>query len=172
MDVATLVKMELTEPILMCSASHLLSWGGEDYLALGDLGTIQEIDDSPGENKSIQFTLNGVKPELLSIALAEPVRGKVVTVRMAIVHPDTHAVIDAPVVWRGTLDQMSVTMNQTTSTVNVTAEHRGATFARPKPVRYTNVDQQKLYPGDTSLQYITSQANHQDVWPAASFFKI
>ena len=39
------------------------------------------------------------------------------------------------------------------------------------PVRYTDIDQQRLYPGDLFLQYVTDQAEKTIVWPKAEYFK-
>jgi len=55
--------------------------------------------------------------------------------------------------------------------IELTAETRSVTFRRVKALRLTNTDQQRLYPGDTSFQYITKQSSHQDVWPAASWYQ-
>ena len=166
-----LVEMLLTTPTRMCSATQAITYGGNEYLAIGHLGAVETIDDSPGEIKSMRFILNGVSNDLLAVALAEPIRGKAVYMRLAILDPDTHAVLDAPLIWSGTLDQMPIQMGKESSVISVTAEHRGATYARPKPLRYADGDQQRLHPGDTSLRFTTSQANHQDVWPAAAFFR-
>ena len=56
-------------------------------------------------------------------------------------------------------------------TVSVTAEHIAVAMSRPKGARYTDADQRRLFPGDRALEYIVSQATHQDVWPSAAFFK-
>lgn len=167
-----LVEMLLSEPVRMASAPIDIVYDGDTYLGLGDLGTIEPIDDSPGENKSLRFILSGVATSLLALALAEDIRGKPCHVRMAVLDPVTHEVLDAPLVWSGTLDQMPVSVGSDTSTISVTAEHRGTTYARAKPLRYTDVDQQRLYPGDTSLRFVASQANHQDIWPATSYWRI
>ena len=89
-------------------------------------------------------------------------------------HPtigSAHAVLDSPTVWAGTLDQMPISRGVNTSTIGVTALHRGATFRNPKPLRYTDSDQQQVSAGDTSMRYVVSQSQHQDIWPAASFFR-
>jgi hypothetical protein len=170
--IVLLVEMLMSEPVRLCSSSMNIVYDGAAYLGIGDLGTVEEVDDSPGEYKALRFALNGVRNDYLAIVLAENIRDKPCTLRMAVLDPITHVVLDAPVVWTGTLDQMPLTIGTETSTISVTAEHRGATYARPKPLRYIDSDQQLLYPGDTSMRFVESQSNHQDVWPAASFFKI
>jgi hypothetical protein len=92
-------------------------------------------------------------------------------VRLAVLDPATQAVLDAPIVFTGTLDQMPINHGAQTSTIGVTAIHRGETYRRPKPLRYTDGDQQLLHSGDTCMRYVISQSQVQDVWPAASYFR-
>lgn len=166
-----LVEMQLSSTIRLASSAATINWGGQDWIGAGSLGSIEEVADVTGEHKPLRFVLSGVPAANLAIALQEPIRDRPCIVRMAVLDPDTHAVLDAPIVWTGTLDQMPVTMSGETCTISVTAEHAGAAYARPKPLRYTDADQQRLYPGDTSLRFVVSQAQHQDVWPAASYFR-
>jgi hypothetical protein len=43
---------------------------------------------------------------------------------------------------------------------------------RPRVTRYTNNEQQRLYPGDTSLDVDPLTDAASLVWPAASYFKV
>lgn len=166
-----LVEMQLTSTLRLASSAVTISWGGFDWLGAGSLGAVEEVADTAGDYKSLRFVLSGVPASNLAIALAEPIRDKACILRLAVLDPDTHAVLDAPVVWTGTLDQMPVTLSGETCTIAVVAEHAGVAYARPKPLRYTDADQQRLYPGDTSLRFVVDQAQHQDVWPASSYFR-
>jgi hypothetical protein len=166
-----LVEMMLSTPVRLASSACHVEYGGDVYLAAGSLGTIDEIDDSPGDYKSMRFTISGLPSDAIALARSEDIRNKAVTVHLAILDPETHVILDAPQVWAGTLDRMPIEEGNGTATISVVAEHRGATFSRPKPLRYTDADQQRLYPGDTSLRFVVSQASHQDVWPAASWFR-
>lgn len=169
---AYLLDMFFVSTVRMTNTPFAIRFLGNDYLGVGNFGSVDEVDDSPGEYKPLRFTLSGVNNETLAIALNENISNVAMQLRMAVLEPTTQSVLDAPLVWSGTLDQMPIQFGKETSTISVTAEHRGATYARPKPLRYTDVDQQRLYPGDTSLRFVASQANHQDIWPAASFFKV
>lgn len=170
--VALLVEMLLTAALRLNTSPVNIAWNGHEWIGAGALGSIDEVADVAGEQHALRFTLSGVPSDLLAVALAEPIRGKACTVRLAVLHPDTHAVLDVPLAWAGTLDQMAITQQPgNTCSVSVTAEHAGAAYARPKPLRYTDADQQRLYPGDTSLRFVVSQSQHQDVWPAASYFR-
>jgi hypothetical protein len=172
MRVALLVEMMLSAPVRLCTANVNLDWAGSTYIGTGVLGAVNEVDDSPGEYKNLTFTLSGVDLAVISIALSENVSNKRVTVREAIIDSNSFAVLDAPVIWTGIMDQMPVQRDDDTATVSVSAEHRGITFARAKPINYTEVDQARIDPADTSLRFIQSQSTHQDVWPAASWGRV
>jgi len=165
-----LVEMHLTQTLRLTSASMPIDYAGNVYLGLGTLGGVDEVDDSPGDFKNLVFTLSGVALDMVSLALQENIRGKRVLLRQATLHPTTLEVLDAPIVWTGTLDQMPIQSGKETATVNVSAEPRGVTFGKPKPLNYTDDDQRRLYPGDTSHQYIQSQSTHEDTWPSATYF--
>lgn len=171
MILVLLVDMMLTVPVYMSSAPITISFGGVDYLGLGNLGSVEAVDDGPGEYKNLVFTLNGVASDVISLALNESIRGRAVYVRLATVSQSTGLVLDAPLIWSGSLDQMPIQMGQASSVINVTAEHRGVTFGRPKPINYTDADQKRLSAGDTSLKTIQSQSTHTDVWPSAQFWR-
>lgn len=169
---AVLVEMQLSATLRFSTASIDLTYAGGTYLGLGAIGTIEEVDDSPGEYKNVVFTLGGVATDVVSIALSENIRNKPVTIRLAIIDTASATVLDAPVIWAGALDQMPMTVTKETVSISVTAEHKGATFARTKPLFYTDGDQRRLITGDTSLKTIQSQSTHQDVWPSAEWFKV
>lgn len=169
--VAILVEMDLDATVYLSTAGVDLEWDGKAWLGASRVASISEVSDSAGERKSLNFGLSSVTPELLSASLGARIRGKRVRLYEAIVDIDAGLVRDAPLIWTGSLDQMSIEEGAGTGGITVTAEHRGTTFARVKALRYTDGDQQRLHPGDKSLQFVVSQANHQDVWPAAAWFK-
>ena len=166
-----LVELELSETLYLASSNVDIDWAGHTYRGMGLLGAVEAVEDVPSESKALRFTLSGLTPEAIGIALAEDIRNRPARLRLAVLDRESHAVIDAQPVWSGSCDQMPIVLSKETCTVSVTAEHRGATFGHPKPFAYTDGDQQRVYPGDTSLRFLVAQANHQDVWPAAGYFK-
>ncbi len=142
------------------------------YTGTGLLGSIGPVDDKVSEIGNMQFTLAGVDPAVIAIALQEAVRGRTVEVFFGIFDRDTRVLLDLTPVWAGRISTMQLSQEKDSATVQVTAEHRGVLFSRPKPLRYTDSDQQRLYPGDRCLEFLVSQSQAQDIWPAASFFKV
>lgn len=165
-----LIRMDLTVPVFVSTTGVNVEWEDSVWLGVDQVGTVEQIVDTAGERGPLRFQLS-VRNEVLALAMesADEARGKRCRVYLAVHHPETYAILSSELIWSGTLDQMTLTWGDKIGQVNVTAEHRGVTFGRAKPTRYTNADQQRLYPGDLALQYITSQANHQDVWPAAEW---
>lgn len=172
MALALLVQMSFDPPVRLASGSVAIEYAGQLYYGAGALGTVEPIVDAVDSGtQGLRFTLSGVPSEYVALALQESARGVACSVRLAVLHPDTQALVDAPLIWAGTLDQMPISRGATTSAVGVSAVHKGALLRRAKPLRYTDGDQQRLYPGDSCLRFLVSQAQKQDVWPAASFLR-
>ena len=168
--IAQLVEMDLTAQLCLTTARESIDWLGKTYVG-GKQTAIASIQDQGGAIEGLSFQISGVSNDTLAIALAEPIQGKAVRVYTCLMDADTQAILDVVLAWAGSLDQMPITQGPNTSVVTVTGEHRGLVFARPKGVRYADGDQQALFPGDLSLQFLVSQATHQDIWPAARFFE-
>lgn len=170
--ITVLVQLDLTATVYLNLSPVTINYDGHDWLGAGTLGTINEISEAAGEYTSLEFTLSGVPTDMVSLALGEVVRNKPVTVSLAILDPTTHEVEDVQTIWAGKLDTMTIKQANGSSVISVTAEPNAVEFARAKQFRYTDADQKAhVTPTDNSLRYIVSQAQHQDVWPAASYWK-
>ncbi len=167
--VVQLIDMQFTPNLRYTTAGHNIEWDGETWITAG-IGTVDPIEDSAGEVQALQFSLPGISAEQIALALTEPVEGTRVLVYDALVDPDTGEVAGAVRAWSGTLNVPSVEDGQV-ATVIVTAEHRGMSALRPKPSRYTDDEQQRLFPGDTSLDIDPATDAAPIPWPTASFFK-
>lgn len=164
-----LIDMELTSgTIYLTTAPTDIEYEGQTWIGGRQL-SVDQISDQGGELQGLRMTLSGVPSEMLALALAEPIQGRPVRARAALMDPETLAIGAVLSLWRGQLDQMPVRHGTETSVISVTAEHVGMRFARPKPLRYTDADQRRLYPGDRALEYLVSQSQHQDIWPSAEF---
>lgn len=164
-----LLEMQYDTPLYVNSSSVNIDWAGHTYLGAGALGAVDAVRDTAGEIASLKFALSGVPSDAIALALGESARNRACLLRLAILHPDTYAVIEAPLIFSGVLDQTAITESGATATVAVTAVHMGALLARRKSLLYTDADQKKLYPADTSLRFVVSQSQKKDVWPAANW---
>lgn len=169
---ALLLELGFTPAIRATSAAVDIDYGGNTFARVGNLGAVDPVRDSSGELAGLKFTLSGVPSENIALALGESARKKSCKLWCAILDPDTHAVLDASLIFAGELDQMPISQQGDTSTIGVTAIHMGMLFRRPRTLAQTESEQLRLYPGDTSRRFLVSQANHKDVWPAASFGRV
>ena len=143
------------------------------YIASRLLGQVGDVSDVPGEPQRLTLSLSGLDPAIIAIALGEQVRGRPIRLNLAVLDASTHAMLDVIPLWAGRMATMDITQDPQgpTASIKLTAEHRGVLFSRAKPLRYTDADQRKLFAGDKLLEYIVSQSSHQDIWPAASYWK-
>lgn len=166
------VQMDFGTVLRLHTGDGTISHGGNDWLGTGAIGSIEEIADAVGEHKPLRFTLSGVQSSYLALALGSDIKNVAATVSVCVLSAsDRKTIVDVLQVWSGKLDQMPIRMAGDTCSISVTAEHAGTAYARPKPLRYTDDDQQRLYPGDTCCRFVVSQSQKQDVWPAASYFR-
>ncbi len=165
-----LVKMLLDTPVFIATSSIDIDYEGDTYIG-GRGVSIEPVKDQGGEVQALQFTLSGVPSEYISMALATQIQGKRIVVYTALMDPDTHTLVDVMPMWSGTLDQMPIKHGPATSTISVTAEHRGIAFARPKALRYSDAEQRRAFSGDRCLEFLVAQSQHQDIWPSAAFFR-
>ncbi len=171
LPLAVLVFMDLTAPLRLNTSSLTLTWGGEEYLGSGGLGTIGAVQDTPAETRGLEFTLSGVPSTMIALALAEPVQGRTVTVSLAIFDPDTYEIQDVSPAWSGRLDTMAIEDGMPAATIKVTAEHAGVDLLRPIVSLYSDAEQRRLHPGDPSLQFMADQVDLRVIWPAKEFFR-
>lgn len=165
--IVMLVEMMFSTPLRVASSAVPIVWGGYTWLGAGPLGQVDAVKDAAGEAGALQFSISGVPQDSIALVLNESARNKACTVRLAILDAITHAILDVSTIGTFLMDQMVINGG----TVAVTAIPMARVFARQKPLRYTDGDQQLISAGDRALEYLNSQAQAQDVWPAASWFR-
>lgn len=166
-----LIEMDLTTPLNLNTSNLDLVVSGTTYYGTKGVGTIEPIQETDAEVRGLSFELSGVPSTMLALAMLEPVQGKAVRIKVAMLDPATYQVVDVRQRWAGMLDTMTIEESETSSTIKVSAEHAGIDLLRPITSLYSDAEQQRLYPGDLSLQYISDQSDQQIVWPAADWFR-
>lgn len=164
-----LIELQLSTTVRFTTAGRDVQWGGHTWQHAG-AGSVEPIEDAAGELQGLRFVMPGVDGAQIALALVEPVEGRTVRVWDALLDPATGAVADPVLAWAGTLNVPDYA-DGPTATVSVTAEHRGLSAIRPRPRNYSNEEQQRRFPGDTSLNFDPATDAAPLVWPKASFFK-
>lgn len=165
-----LVEMQLETPLYFSNAAVDIEHGGQTYIGVEQL-EVEPLREQAGEVEAMSFTLPAVPNAYLTLALQTPINGKRVKLSLALLDPETQAIVRVQQLWAGQLDQMPVEFGPDTAGISVTAEHRAITYGRPKPLRYTDAEQRRLYPGDRGLEYLIDQSQKEDIWPSREFFK-
>lgn len=162
-----LVEMAFSPVLYLASSAVDIVWNGQTWLGAGNLGSVEPVRDRSGDEGGLQFTLTGVPSAAIALALGTSVRNRACTLRLAVCNPTSQAIEDVTVIGTFRMDQMTIAG----ATIGVTAFPMSRLFSRARPIRYTDGDQQLVSAGDRSLEFIVSQANKQDVWPAAAWFR-
>jgi hypothetical protein len=163
-----LVEILTASPLRFHTGGGTIQWGGNDWF--GDSVAVEPVADSAGEFPPIALTLPAVTEDQISLVLTEPVEGVRLRIYDALIDPQTGVVADAVLAWTGTLNVPGLE-DGPAAIVSVTAEHRGIRALRPKPSRYTDDEQRRLYSGDSSLDFDPASDAGGIVWPAAAYFK-
>ena len=177
LGIADQVALEFaTTPIYLNSSNWDITFGGKTYKGAAGLGQITPVQDQPGQVSGLSLSMSGTSPGLLSLAMdsAGTVKGTVITLRTAVfgVDADTGAItlLDAPLLWAGKLDTMSLSLDGQTRTVAATAESQAINLMRSNAWYYSSPDQRLVKPDDGSMDYILDQQNQKVVWPSRQWF--
>lgn len=163
-----LVHIATSVPMYLTTAGVNVEWDGQTWY--GNSVSVEPIADAVSEYPSIALQLPAITEDQISIVLTTSVEGVALSIYDALIDPSTGVVADAVLAWAGTLNVPGIE-DGPTAVVVVTAEHRGMSALRAKPSRYTDDEQRRLYPGDTSLDFDPATDAAPLVWPAASYFK-
>lgn len=158
-------------PITLNLSTYPLVYAGLTFQGAGAIGTISEVDDSPGEIKGITFQLAGVSSDYISLALddAAVVQGTPCHIRTALCDANLQ-VVDAPLDWIGTLDTMSISEDGETCTISVTAESSAVDLLKGYASTFSDPDQKAIDPTDRAFEYLNSQVGQPVVWPHRQWF--
>ena len=147
-----------------------ISFGGITYGALGNLTSMSAPKEEPGvKSSSVTLGVSGIGEEVVSLLLGEPYLGRTAYIHYTLLDQDDVSFTDAPVLlFRGSMDSIEGELGSKAN-FTVTVKSRLADWERPRVSRYTDAEQQKLYPGDKGFQFVGQMAQRQIIWPRAAF---
>ncbi|MFM2056035.1 MAG: hypothetical protein RLY71_420 [Pseudomonadota bacterium] len=155
----------------LCGLDFPVTWSGNTYQPALGLIDIEAIRETAESFEGIKLTISGVTSASLGSAMSERMQGRPLTLRMAVLDAANALQVDINC-WSGLMDAPLISDDPNGSaTVTLVAEHRMATWDRPRTKRYTDAQLQADFPGDLGLQYIAQMEQQRIVWPRAEFFK-
>ena len=161
---AVCILLDLT---LKSSVEHIwtglgtISWNGNDYRGIGDLGGMGDIPESTEvKAEGTTIALSGVNPDLLAESLADIQLGAPVTIWFALFDLVTGLLVDAPYrIFKGTVGKPSIPITPDSLTISLSLENKMIQLQRPTSRRYTASDQRYEYPNDTGFNWVETLAD-------------
>lgn len=136
---------------------------GNLYRGVGELGRIGPAKESTEvQADRITVALTGIDPALIATALADHYQGRRGTIYHGLLDED-HQAVGTYIAFRGRMDTMPIEMGKT-ATIEVTIASRLADWSRPRGSRYTDEEQQRRYPGDLGLQFVSATVEKELNW--------
>lgn len=158
------VEIEFEQPVRVCNAVHSVEWSGKTWLGLGNLGSIEQLQENANlEAKGVALTLSAVPLDMVSTALGEQYQGRKVQIWYAPCGPGGTPVGNPIRVFFGRVDTMDMEIGET-ATITLTAESRLVDWARPRSDRFNHESQLVKYPADMGLQYVPQMVDKEIRW--------
>lgn len=136
----------------------------ETYAGVGDLGKISAVPEGAElQAYSGQLTLSGLDPAMIALALGSHYQGRKAWLWLALLDAD-HVPVGPPMLlFRGRMDTMHIEIGDTAE-ITLVVQSRMADWENPRVRRYTNEDQQALFPGDKGLEFVPLMVEKKLNW--------
>lgn len=135
-----------------------------NYLGVGNLGSVSAINEDPKiAAKFVTLTLSGIPNNLISTAINTNYQGKDCSIEIGLLNPDTHQILDAPIVFSGYIDTMDLQIAQT-ATIKLSVIDKLVRFDKASNRRFNHEDQQKYHPSDNAFIYQNELKEQELIW--------
>jgi hypothetical protein len=141
-----------------------ISAAGQVWQGVGGLLGVSSFSEAQDLRATgVTVTISGIPSAALSLALGEAYHGRPARVLLGVFDP-AGALLAVHPVFAGRMDVLSINEAAETAEVSVSVENRLIDLERPRVVLYTDETQQRLFPGDVSLQYVAALVDAQVTW--------
>lgn len=139
-----------------------LTVDGDTYTGAGTLINISAIEESTEiAAKGVKMSLQGISSDILSVALTENYRYRLVNIYIGTIDNGT---VDSYQVFSGRMDVMTIQESGETCNIALTAENRLIDLERARVRRYTSQDQRLIDSTDKGFNFINSQQSKVIRW--------
>ena len=138
------------------------TWGGQDWLGVGDFGSIQGIEEANQVSPyAANLVLSGLDSTFVNEALTQDYYRRGVTLYLGVANA-SDVLLDTPTqIWAGQMDTMNLSVGADGGDViQLTCESELAEFDRSPGLRYTDQFQQKLHTGDLFFEFLPAIADN------------
>lgn len=162
---AVLAKLEFDEAAYVWSGTHEITYDGNTYVGVGNLGGIGQARE--GEElaaHSLTLTLSGVMERYISYALDSGKYGDKVTIYEGYYKEFDGTLYDAPwIVWSGFYEYATAEVGAQ-NVVTIICQHDLADIEEKDGGRYSDEDQQNRFSGDVGLEFAAYMADTKLLW--------
>ena len=147
-----------------------ISFGGVNYLGLGEITSLSAVKESAGVTASgLTVGISGIKSEVISLMLSEPHINRPAYVYYTLLDEEDRQLTGNPILlFRGTMDSIDCEQGASAS-FSVSLKSRLADWERARTVRYTDAEQQKMHPGDKGFEFVGQLEQSKIIWPRAAY---
>lgn len=165
----------LSETTRISTLGQTITWGGHDWLGLGTVGSISQVEESDGlASRALTFTLNNAQPAWLALAAGsvEEYRGRPAKMYMCPLD-EGFVLIDTPVrCWSGFMDTIVMGVGKDgDGQISLKCETAAFGLKRRPSLRMNAAQQKKKHPTDTGFDYLTSLIAEPQTWVSINFQK-
>jgi hypothetical protein len=141
-----------------------INYLGNVFTPLGHFGGIDGVQEGlDATARAIKLTLSGVDSSIVGKAENEIYQNRAALVYFTLIDQASGQLVGPPeIAWEGRMDYMTIDIDQGKGSVTLNCENR--LRREPKIARYTDVDQQQLYPGDNFFNWTGSIAAFTSQW--------
>lgn len=160
-----LVRLDFSGGVVAANSGvSSLTYNGDTYLGVGNLGSIDAVQEgSDVRAYGLTMQLSGIPSALISIALGEHYQGRDAKVYLGGLDA-SHALVGNPVlIFNGRIDHMNIEVGDS-ATIQLSAESRLADWERPRTRRYNHVDQTAEYPSDNGFEFVDQAVSKEIIW--------
>jgi len=153
------------EPFYACTGNRTYTWGGHDWLGLGEISGISEIAEAADiAARQVTITASGVDAYIVEPVLSRTnYKGKQAMIYRGLLDSN-YDLIDDPILrWVGRMDVGSMYWDETYAS-QVVCEPLAARLLRPNVSRYSDEDHQLRYPGDKFYEFLPQMEKKDVTW--------
>lgn len=146
------------------------TFGGDTYYGVGNLTSIAPIKETSGVKASgATVEISGIKTEIVAMLLGQAYINRKAWIYFMPLDDGDQPVTATPyLLFRGTMDNITGDQGKTAS-FTVTLKSRFADWERSRRSLNTDVEQQRLHPGDRGMEYVSQLSQKKIIWPRAAF---
>ena len=165
LEVVILVHFAFTVPIYVHTGIGTITFSGDNYLGVGDLGTIGGMEESEQLSPApIELTLSSTVSTHIAEALDSGNFGDTITIYQGYRNIDGTLVADPWILARGTFEYANITLSEEDNKVTIVMQHDIVRLEEKNGRRWSDEDQRNEYPNDTFLSFIAGINNQKLLW--------